>query len=76
MFFLVALIVLFGLMIWLTLYPLGFMNMLTLKGIDDMNFKLVLLGMATLHFFMAFVLEVRGACRGTGRREPCQVPVT
>ncbi|XP_077168566.1 polyamine-transporting ATPase 13A2 isoform X2 [Paroedura picta] len=56
-FFLVALLVLFGLMIWLTLYPLGFMNMFTLKNIDDMNFKLVLLGMATLHFFMAFVLE-------------------
>uniref|UniRef100_A0ACB8EEJ0 Uncharacterized protein n=1 Tax=Sphaerodactylus townsendi TaxID=933632 RepID=A0ACB8EEJ0_9SAUR len=56
-FFLIALIVLFSLMIWLTLYPLGFMNMLTLKGIADMNFKLVLLGMATLHFFMAFVLE-------------------
>ncbi|XP_015268069.1 PREDICTED: probable cation-transporting ATPase 13A2 [Gekko japonicus] len=56
-FFLVALIVLFGLMVWFTLYPLGFMTMLTLKEIDDMNFKLVLLGMATLHFFMAFVLE-------------------
>ncbi|XP_054857789.1 polyamine-transporting ATPase 13A2 isoform X2 [Eublepharis macularius] len=56
-FFLIALIVLFGLMIWLTLYPVGFMNMLSLKAIADMNFKLLLLGMATLHFFMAFVLE-------------------
>nr|XP_056721435.1 polyamine-transporting ATPase 13A2 [Euleptes europaea] len=56
-FFFIALLVLFGLMVWLTLYPLGFMNLLSLKGIADMNFKLALLGLATLHFFMAFVLE-------------------
>ncbi|XP_061456915.1 polyamine-transporting ATPase 13A2 isoform X2 [Rhineura floridana] len=56
--FLIALIILFGLMIWLTLYPLGFMRyLLKLKAIDDLNFKLVLLAMATLHFFTAFMLE-------------------
>ncbi|XP_075629131.1 polyamine-transporting ATPase 13A2 isoform X1 [Balearica regulorum gibbericeps] len=56
--FLVVLILLFGLMIWLTLYPLGFpKTLLKLKGIDDLNFKLLLLGIATLNFFAAFVLE-------------------
>ncbi|XP_063001500.1 polyamine-transporting ATPase 13A2 isoform X2 [Elgaria multicarinata webbii] len=56
--FLVALIILFGLMIWLTLYPLSFMRrLLKLKGIDDLDFKASLLGIATIHFFMAFVLE-------------------
>uniref|UniRef100_A0A8C8RTU3 ATPase cation transporting 13A2 n=1 Tax=Pelusios castaneus TaxID=367368 RepID=A0A8C8RTU3_9SAUR len=56
--FLLVLLALFGLMIWLTLYPLGFMRaVLLLKDIDDMNFKLLLLGMATLNFFMAFMLE-------------------
>ncbi|XP_044277119.1 polyamine-transporting ATPase 13A2 isoform X3 [Varanus komodoensis] len=57
--FLIALIVLFGLMIWLTLHPLNFMKkLLKLKGIDDLEFKAGLLGMATIHFFMAFVLEI------------------
>nr|XP_020637678.1 probable cation-transporting ATPase 13A2 isoform X3 [Pogona vitticeps] len=56
--FLIALILLFGLMIWLTLYPLSFMkSWLQLKDISDLNFKAILLGMATLHFFLAFVLE-------------------
>ncbi|NWH69809.1 AT132 ATPase, partial [Piaya cayana] len=56
--FLVVLILLFGLMIWLTLYPLGFpKTLLKLQGIDDLNFKLLLLGIATLNFFAAFVLE-------------------
>uniref|UniRef100_A0A8C8RU53 Polyamine-transporting ATPase 13A2 n=1 Tax=Pelusios castaneus TaxID=367368 RepID=A0A8C8RU53_9SAUR len=32
------------------------------KDIDDMNFKLLLLGMATLNFFMAFMLEVGSCC--------------
>uniref|UniRef100_A0A672UTY7 ATPase cation transporting 13A2 n=1 Tax=Strigops habroptila TaxID=2489341 RepID=A0A672UTY7_STRHB len=57
--FLVVLILLFGLMIWLTLYPLGFpKTLLKLQGIDDLNFKLLLLGIAALNFFTAFVLEV------------------
>ncbi|XP_068772417.1 polyamine-transporting ATPase 13A2 isoform X4 [Struthio camelus] len=56
--FLLVLIVLFGLMVWLTLYPLGFpKTLLKLQGIDDLNFKLLLLGIATLNFFAAFVLE-------------------
>ncbi|POI32606.1 hypothetical protein CIB84_003642 [Bambusicola thoracicus] len=56
--FLVVLMLLFGLLIWLTLYPLGFpKTLLKLQGIDDMNFKLLLLGIATLNFFAAFVLE-------------------
>ncbi|KAJ7306345.1 hypothetical protein JRQ81_009687 [Phrynocephalus forsythii] len=56
--FLVALIALFGLMVWLTLYPLSFMkSWLQLKGIGDLDFKVILLGVATLHFFFAFVLE-------------------
>ncbi|XP_053137543.1 polyamine-transporting ATPase 13A2 isoform X2 [Hemicordylus capensis] len=63
-FFLIALIVLFGLMIWLTLSPLPFMaSWMQLKAIGDLNFKLLLLGMATLHFFTAFVLET-GIDRG------------
>ncbi|NXJ72553.1 AT132 ATPase, partial [Rostratula benghalensis] len=57
--FLVVLILLFGLMIWLTLYPLGFpKSLLKLQSIDDFNFKLLLLGMAALNFLAAFVLEV------------------
>ncbi|NXQ79817.1 AT132 ATPase, partial [Nyctibius grandis] len=56
--FLVVLILLFGLMIWLTLYPLGFpKTLLKLQAIDDLNFKLLLLGVAVLNFFAAFVLE-------------------
>ncbi|KAF1419011.1 Cation-transporting ATPase 13A2, partial [Spheniscus humboldti] len=56
--FLVVLVLLFGLMIWLTLYPLGFLKtLLELQGIDNLNFKLLLLGIATLNFFAAFVLE-------------------
>lgn len=57
--FLLVLILLFGLMIWLTLYPLGFpKSLLKLKHIEDFNFKLLLLGIAALNFFAAFVLEV------------------
>ncbi|NXE99856.1 AT132 ATPase, partial [Menura novaehollandiae] len=56
--FLLVLILLFGLMTWLTLYPLGFpKSLLKLQGIDDFNFKLLLLGIAALNFFAAFVLE-------------------
>ncbi|XP_029433723.1 cation-transporting ATPase 13A2 isoform X2 [Rhinatrema bivittatum] len=56
--FLLVLIILFALMIWLTLYPLWFMRfLLMLKEINDMNFKLMLLGFAVLNFFTAFLLE-------------------
>ncbi|NXA16522.1 AT132 ATPase, partial [Sapayoa aenigma] len=56
--FLLVLILLFGLMIWLTLYPLGFpKSLLKLQSIEDLNFKLLLLGIAALNFFAAFVLE-------------------
>ncbi|XP_063173682.1 polyamine-transporting ATPase 13A2 [Candoia aspera] len=57
--FLVALILLCGLMIWLTTYPLTFMQtLLRLKSAGDLSFKAILLGMAALHFFLAFLLEV------------------
>nr|XP_032608045.2 polyamine-transporting ATPase 13A2 isoform X2 [Taeniopygia guttata] len=56
--FLLVLILLFGLMIWLTLYPLGFpKSLLKLQPIEDFSFKLLLLGIAALNFFAAFVLE-------------------
>ncbi|XP_031987492.1 cation-transporting ATPase 13A2 isoform X4 [Corvus moneduloides] len=56
--FLLVLVLLFGLMIWLTLYPLGFpKSLLKLQAIEDFNFKLLLLGIAALNFFAAFVLE-------------------
>ncbi|NXD42580.1 AT132 ATPase, partial [Copsychus sechellarum] len=56
--FLLVLVLLFGLMVWLTLYPLGFpKSLLKLQPIEDFNFKLLLLGIAALNFFAAFVLE-------------------
>ncbi|NXX34316.1 AT132 ATPase, partial [Nicator chloris] len=56
--FLLVLILLFGLMTWLTLYPLGFLkSLLKLQPIEDFHFKLLLLGIAALNFFAAFVLE-------------------
>ncbi|NWR50549.1 AT132 ATPase, partial [Regulus satrapa] len=56
--FLLVLILLFGVMIWLTLYPLGFpKSLLRLQTIEDFSFKLLLLGIAALNFFAAFVLE-------------------
>ncbi|XP_074416489.1 polyamine-transporting ATPase 13A2 isoform X2 [Larus michahellis] len=65
--FLVVLVLLFGLMVWLTLYPLGFpKSLLKLQGIDDLNFKLLLLGIAALNFFAAFVLEEWWARREQG----------
>lgn len=59
--FLLVLVALFGLTIGITLYPLGFVKaMLKLKDVGDMSFKLLLLGMATLNFVTAFMLEVGG----------------
>ncbi|OXB77267.1 UNVERIFIED_CONTAM: hypothetical protein H355_002259, partial [Colinus virginianus] len=66
--FLVVLMLLFGLMIWLTLYPLGFpKTLLKLQDIDDLNFKLLLLGIASLNFFAAFVLEVGNKALHSGQ---------
>uniref|UniRef100_A0A8C6XP75 ATPase cation transporting 13A2 n=1 Tax=Naja naja TaxID=35670 RepID=A0A8C6XP75_NAJNA len=57
--FLMALLLLAGVMIWLTIYPTTFMQkLLRLKSAGDLSFKVILLGMAALHFFTAFVLEV------------------
>ncbi|XP_007440981.1 cation-transporting ATPase 13A2 [Python bivittatus] len=57
--FLIALILLCGLMVWLTIYPLPFMQkFFYLKNAGDLGFKGILLGMAALHFFMALILEV------------------
>lgn len=56
--FLLVLLLLSALMAWLTLYPLGFPRaLLQLQPIDDFSFKLLLLAIAALHFFAAFVLE-------------------
>ncbi|KAM9116106.1 polyamine-transporting ATPase 13A2 isoform 1-T1 [Pangshura tecta] len=56
--FLLVLVALFGLTMGITLYPLGFVKaVLKLKDISDMSFKMLLLGMATLNFFTAFMLE-------------------
>ncbi|KAG2459354.1 AT132 ATPase, partial [Polypterus senegalus] len=57
--FLLVLLVLFGLMVWITLHPAYFLLMiLQLKEIDDMNFKLLLIGLCALHFICAFMLEM------------------
>ncbi|KAL7976184.1 hypothetical protein Chor_008281 [Crotalus horridus] len=57
--FLIALLLLIGFMIWLTVFPLAFMQkLLRLKSPGDLSFKVILLGMAALHFFVAFMLEV------------------
>ncbi|XP_067826649.1 cation-transporting ATPase 13A2 isoform X2 [Heptranchias perlo] len=56
--FLVALILLYALMIFLTLYPLQFIRqILQLMLISDVNFKLLLLGFAALHFFTSLLFE-------------------
>lgn len=56
--FLVAIIILTALMIWITLYPLVFMRkILQLTYIEDMQFKLILCGIAAINFFTAFMLE-------------------
>nr|DBA15685.1 TPA: hypothetical protein GDO54_003158 [Pyxicephalus adspersus] len=45
-------------MLWVALYPLLFMReILNLMAIDDMNFKLVLVGFAAVNFVAAFLLE-------------------
>ncbi|XP_069467226.1 polyamine-transporting ATPase 13A2 isoform X2 [Ambystoma mexicanum] len=57
--FLGVLVFLGALMIWLTLYPVQFLEtLLELTVINDMNFKMVLLGLAALNFVAAFLLEI------------------
>ncbi|XP_051894917.1 cation-transporting ATPase 13A2 isoform X2 [Pristis pectinata] len=57
--FLIALIVLYAIMIFLTVYPLQFIRkILQLMFIDDMKFKLLLLGFAALQFFISFLFEI------------------
>ncbi|XP_055515087.1 LOW QUALITY PROTEIN: cation-transporting ATPase 13A2 [Leucoraja erinacea] len=57
--FLVALILLYAVMIFLTLYPLQFMRkILQLMFISDLKFKLLLLGFAALQFFVSFLFEI------------------
>lgn len=59
-FFLLVLLVLSVLMIWLVLGPNTiFHNVLQLYNITDMNYKLLLLALAALNFFICYLLEVR-----------------
>ncbi|XP_069096791.1 polyamine-transporting ATPase 13A2 isoform X1 [Pleurodeles waltl] len=56
--FLGVLLFLGALMIWLALYPPQFLEtLLQLKVINDMNFKMVLLGISALNFITALLLE-------------------
>ncbi|XP_075462086.1 polyamine-transporting ATPase 13A2 isoform X2 [Ascaphus truei] len=56
--FLLVLILLLAVMVWITLSPLGFMvSLLRLKVINDINFKFVLIGLAIVNFFAAFIVE-------------------
>ncbi|CAI9600090.1 unnamed protein product [Staurois parvus] len=56
--YLLALIILLAMMLWITLYPLLFMRtILDLMAIDDMNFKLVLVGITAVNFVAAFLIE-------------------
>ncbi|KAM9786025.1 polyamine-transporting ATPase 13A2 [Neosynchiropus ocellatus] len=57
--FLLFLIILFGLMTWLALYPGSFFQwVLELYDITDFDFKLLLVALAALNFLVCFVLEV------------------
>ncbi|XP_041061868.1 cation-transporting ATPase 13A2 isoform X2 [Carcharodon carcharias] len=56
--FLVALILLYALMVFLTLYPLQFIRqIMQLMLITDLKFKLLLLGFAALHFITSLLFE-------------------
>ncbi|KAM9855577.1 polyamine-transporting ATPase 13A2 isoform 2-T3 [Aulostomus maculatus] len=57
--FLSVLLVHFGLMTWLVLYPGPFIvKIFRLYDISDMNFKMLLVALAALNFFICFVVEV------------------
>ncbi|XP_058849284.1 polyamine-transporting ATPase 13A2-like isoform X1 [Acipenser ruthenus] len=56
--YLVVLCLLSAVMGWLTLYPVGFMrNVLHLKVVPEMNYKLLLLALSGLNFISALLLE-------------------
>lgn len=56
--YLLALIILIAMMLWITLYPLLFMrNILKIMVLEDMSFKLVLVGIAAANFIAAFLIE-------------------
>ncbi|KAM5127417.1 polyamine-transporting ATPase 13A2-like, partial [Mantella aurantiaca] len=56
--FLLALLLLLAMMLWISLSPLLFMRrILNLMSIDDINFKLVIIGIAATNFIAAFLLE-------------------
>ncbi|XP_073512248.1 polyamine-transporting ATPase 13A2 isoform X2 [Phyllobates terribilis] len=55
---LLALLVLFAMMLWITLFPMKFMlSLLDLQVINDFNFKFVLIGIVAVHFIAAFIVE-------------------
>lgn len=57
--FLCLLLIHFGVMTWLVLYPGAFFSrILQLYSIPDMNFKLLLVSLAALNFLTCFVVEV------------------
>ncbi|XP_072887917.1 polyamine-transporting ATPase 13A2 isoform X1 [Hemitrygon akajei] len=57
--FLIALVVLYTIMIFLTVYPLQFIRkILQLMFISDIKFKLLLLGLVALQFFLSFLFEM------------------
>ncbi|KAM3872209.1 polyamine-transporting ATPase 13A2 [Diretmus argenteus] len=57
--FLCILLVLFGVMSWLVLYPGPFFSThLKLYNISDMNFKMLLIALAMLNLLVCFLLEV------------------
>lgn len=57
--FLLLLLVYFGLMAWLVVYPLPFIRtLLLLYTIDDMGFKLLLVAVAALNLFTSSVVEM------------------
>ncbi|XP_051515898.1 polyamine-transporting ATPase 13A2-like isoform X2 [Myxocyprinus asiaticus] len=63
--FLVTLLVFFGIMIWLVLFPHTIIHrLLELYDIPDMSYKLLLVAVAALNFFICYLLEIlidRGA---------------
>uniref|UniRef100_A0A8C9TPL4 ATPase cation transporting 13A2 n=1 Tax=Scleropages formosus TaxID=113540 RepID=A0A8C9TPL4_SCLFO len=57
--FVVVLLALFGVMSWLVLYPgLIMKQLLQLHDIEDMDYKLLLVALAALNFFICYLLEV------------------
>ncbi|KAI3357136.1 hypothetical protein L3Q82_015599, partial [Scortum barcoo] len=57
--FLGFLVVLFGLMTWLVVYPGPVCQIFKLYDISDMNFKMLLVAVAALNFLTCFLVEAR-----------------